>query len=127
MNHSTRRNFVQRATLVTLGTAAATNGIALGETPAESELKSVDRELARVLGSYGRTHRMKPDGYEKARVGSKMRRLPVSRLGVEVRDHASFCQSFETLTGLSDRVRVEGNLVSFARDGHYFVIENRVA
>jgi len=127
MNRSTRRMFLRKFALVTLGTGGATSGLALGETEAESTLRGMDGELANVLRSYGRADSMVKAGHQKARVGSKTRRLPVSRLGVEVRDQESFQRSFETLTGLSDRVMVDGNKVSFARDSHYFVIENRVA
>ena len=69
---------------------------------------------------------MKEGGYRKAAVGSRTRRLPVSRLRVEVRDENSFRRSFEQLTELSDRVMVEGNTAHFARGHRYFVIENRV-
>lgn len=127
MNHSTRRNFLQKSALVTLGALATTNGIALGDTPAESQLRSMDAELVGVLRTYGRTAQVKDGGYQKARVGSRTRRLPVSRLRVEVRDRDSFGRSFEQLTELSDRVMVEGNTTHFVRGHRYFVIENRVS
>jgi hypothetical protein len=127
MNHSTRRSFLQKSALVTLGALATSSGIALGDTPAESQVRSMDAELADVLRTYGRTGQVKEGGFQKVRAGSRSRRLPVSRLKVEVRDQDSFRRSFEQLTELSDRVMVEGNTTHFARGHRYFVIENRVA
>jgi hypothetical protein len=127
MKHATRRHFLQKSALVTLGALATTNGIALGDTPAESEMRSIDTELVDVLRTYGRTDVVKEGGFQKVRVGSRTRRLPVSRLRVEVRDQDSFRRSFERLTKLSDRVLVEGDTTRFARGSRYFVIENRVS
>ena len=110
-----------------MGGAAATNGVALGDTEVESALQSVDPDLAKVLGSYGRADHIEQGGFLKVRVGSRTKRLPVSRVGVRVQNQDSFVQSFESLTTLSERVAVEGNTASLARGGTYFVIENHVA
>ena len=126
MKNSTRRNFLSKSTLLTVGAAAGAD-LALGETEVEHSLKEVDRELARVLRSYGRADVMKAAGYQEVAEGNKTRRLPASQLGVRVRDQASYQASFEKLATISDRVLVKGNTVSFARGGHYFVIENLVA
>lgn len=126
MKDSTRRNFLRKSTLVGLGTAAATSGFALGETEAETILRGVDAELAGVLRSYGRTRAMAESGSQMVVVGSKSCRLQAFRVGVEVRNPKSFCRSRDAVGRLSDLVMAEGNTLRFAREGRFFVIENRV-
>ena len=126
MNNN-RRHFIYRTTLALLGLAAGSAGLAAGETEAESTLRGMDRELAHLLRSYGRTHELERGGFQKAAIGAQNRRLPVSRVRVEVRNRASFQASFEKLAGLSVRVHVQGNTARFARAGRYYVIENRAA
>ena len=126
MKGSTRRNFLQKSTLMGLGTAAASWGIAWGETEAETTLRAVDAELAGVLRSYGRMHAMAGGGTQKVVIGSRTCRVPAYHLEVEVRSSEAFCQSFEDLSRLSDLVMVKGNTLKFAREGHYFVIENQI-
>lgn len=127
MNESSRRNFLQKSTLVALGTTASISGLAFGETTAESDLKVVDRKLADLLRTYGRARKMKSNGFEKAKVGSKTVQLPISQVSVEVKDQGAFVQSFEKIADFSERVFVEGNKVSFASGDRYFVIDNHVA
>lgn len=101
-------------------------GAASGGTEAEHALQGADPEVAGVLRSYGRAVKMSDAGMQRVRVGSQDCALPVSRLGVEVRDREAYCRSFQAFAERTDRVRVEGNTVRFARGGRYFVIENRV-
>ena len=126
MRGSTRRSFLQKSALVGLGAAAASCGVALGETEAETTLRAVDAELAGVLRSYGRMRAMVRTGTKKTVVGSRPRRVPAYHLEVEVRNRAAFCRSFEILSRHSDRVMVEGNTLKFAREGRHFVIKNQI-
>lgn len=125
MKNSTRRNFLSKSSLLTVGAAAGAD-LALGETEVEHSLKGVDRELASVVRSYGRADVMKAAGYQDVAEGNKTRRLPASQLGVRVRDQASYQASFAKLATISERVMVEGNTVRFARGQRYFILENRV-
>ena len=125
MKDFTRRNFVQKSTLVSLGAAAIAGGIALGETDAEVTLRAMDPDLARELRSYGRTRAMQEIGTQKAVVDSKTRVMPAFRVEVGIAN-PSFCRSLEALSRLNVLFMAKGNTLRFTRGGRYFVIENRV-
>ncbi|NNC90267.1 MAG: hypothetical protein HKN82_17560 [Akkermansiaceae bacterium] len=86
-----------------------------------------DRDVARILSAYGRTRKVEDAGHQIVGRGGNARRLPVSRVCMDVRDPDAFRRSFEKLTSLSDRVLVRGNEARFARAGRFFVIDNRLA
>ena len=122
-----RRGFLRRSASISLGLMVAGPSILSGETTEESILQDIDLELATTLESYGRAASIHDHGYQKVRQGGRVLQLPVSRVTIDVQDRDSFCQSFEKLTRLSDHVLVDGNTTRFARDGRFFIIENRVA
>ena len=127
MNDSTRRNFLRQSSLVVFGAAAATGVFATGETRAEAALRGLDADLAKVLRSYGRARVMTETGTKKVVVGSRRRRLPAVRLGVDIPDLNSYQQSLDAVSRLGELVVANGNTLTFVRDGRYFVIENRLA
>ena len=127
MKGTTRRHFLQKSALAGLGIAAVSSGIALGDTEAETILRAVDAELARVLRSYGRTRTMAEAGTQKVVVGSRTCHVPAYHVVVEVRSTEAFCQSFDTLSRFSEPVMVKGNTLKIARGGRYFVIENQTS
>lgn len=126
MRGSSRRHFLQKSALVGLGAAAASCGIALGETEAETTLRGEDAELAGVLRSYGRMRAMVRNGTQKTVIGSRTRRVPAYNLEVVVHNRAAFCRSFEIMSRHCDRVMVQGNTLKLAREGRYFVIVNQI-
>jgi len=129
MNSSSRRHFLRKSTLLAVGSAAITGGVsAFGGSPSGQSIRSQDPQLADLLQSYGDTQGVKEAGSQRVRVsGSRRRKLPVTQVRVKVRNRDKFLQSFHELAEHCDQVSVNGNTTSFARNGRYFVIENRVA
>ena len=124
MKGYTRRNFVQKSALVSLG-AAATGGLALGVGEAEGRLRAMDPELAREIQSYGQACAVKEIGMREALVGSETLAFPAFQVAVEVAN-PSRCKSLEALSRLGVLVTAEGNTLQFTRKGRFIVIENRV-
>lgn len=127
MKGTTRRNFLKKSTLVGLGAAAASSGLAWGGTEAETSLRELDAALAEVLRSYGRMRAMAEAGSQNVVVGSRTCRVPAYHVEVEVRSTEAFCQSFDAWGRLSDLVLVKGNTLKFAREGRYFEIDNQTS